>query len=159
MSLLAPYLRLFTAGFDLLVGTVGRAGPPVIRGRFHWAVLLVILAFGLPRLRHEFNGVDHYAGNWRMRAAAERAWLAAYTGFGSSHPLFYVQGARVKRVWSEPGHCPYKTIDSSRQYRVDVQTYTFFALPLERIGFVCDGLFPAAGFGAAGKTIIPLPRR
>jgi hypothetical protein len=159
MSLLSPYLRLLTSVFDLLVSTVGRAGPPLIRGKLHWAVLPVILAFGLPRLLHEFNGVNQYAGNWRMHGAAMRAWLGAYTGFGSSHPVFYIQGARVKRVWSEPGHCPHKTIDSTRQYRVDVQTYTFFALPLERVGFICDGLYPAAGFGAAGKTVIPLPRR
>jgi hypothetical protein len=160
MSLLAPYLRLFTTVFDLLVSTVGRASPPAwIRGRLHWAVLVILLAFGLPRLLHEFNGVNQYAGNWRMHAAARQAWLAAYTGFGSSHAVFYIQGARVKRVWWELGHCPYKSSDSTRQYRVDIQTYTFFALPLERVGFICGGLYPAGGFGAAGKTVLPLPGR
>jgi hypothetical protein len=143
--------RLLTIVFESLFDGVRKVEEPRLRGRLYWALVAAVVAVALPRCSMLYNGVDRYRGNWRMHEAAHQAWLSASRGSVGTHARFFVQGVRVTRVWSEPGHCPIASRDSSSHYRVDVQTYTFFAIPLERINFMCGGRSPTTGFGVTAS--------
>jgi hypothetical protein len=112
-------------------------------GRGFLAAVGAIVCAGLaaPRWldRYGYNGVSDFSGpDWRAHEVAHNAWTAVRGGRGVHHPGYWVMGAQVQRVWKDPGHCEgRRTGDPVYEYRAEVQTYTIFAFPLQRVDVMC----------------------
>jgi hypothetical protein len=102
---------------------------------------LALLGFAIPRWLIA-TGVARYADDPLATAVAEAAYAAVWALNDNPLGRLALPGARVTRVWREPGHCPPGEPggrEPAADYRAEVQPYGWFGIPGPRVEVTCGG--------------------
>jgi hypothetical protein len=104
-------------------------------------LLLGLIGFAIPRWLIR-TGVARFAGDPLAAAVARATYDAVWALNDNPLGRLALPGARVLRVWRDPGHCPPGEPggrEPTAAYRGEAQTYGWFGIPGPRVAVTCGG--------------------
>jgi hypothetical protein len=102
--------------------------------------ILILAAVGFYIPYATDNGVAKFRDDPIQYKVAVNALQGYWTLNRNPIAQIVTPGARVKRVWVQPGHChDPRASDASADYRAEVQGLSWFGIPGPIVDVVCGG--------------------
>lgn len=105
------------------------------------AVATLAVGYAMPRWWIS-TGLARFAADPQMATVARAAYDGVWTLNDNPLGRLAFPGARVHRVWRDPGHCS-PTEPGGREptadYRAEAQAYSWFGIPGPRVEVTCGG--------------------
>jgi hypothetical protein len=132
-----------------------RARPPRRRALVAALPLLLLAGYAVPRWLIP-SGVERWRADPLAAAVARDAYAAVWALNDNPLGRLLVPGARVTRVWRDPGHCPPGEPggrEPTADWRAEARTHGWFGVPGPTVEVTCGGR--SYGLRRAGAAPTP----